>query len=53
MFKFLKSKAQMFLCAGPAVIGFFIGLAIGIALAFLMAKGIIPGGGWICPKPVK
>ncbi len=51
MFKLLKSKAaQMFLCAGPAVIGFLIGLAVGIGLTILWAKGIIPGGTWICPK---
>ncbi|MBW2993694.1 YtxH domain-containing protein [Candidatus Woesearchaeota archaeon] len=51
MFKLIKSKAaQMFLCAGPAVIGFLIGLAIGFVLAILMAKGVIPGGTWICPK---
>lgn len=54
MFELLKRKSGMFMCAGPAIIGFLIGLAIGFVLAILMAKGIIPGGGFICPKiPVK
>jgi uncharacterized membrane-anchored protein YhcB (DUF1043 family) len=49
MFKLLKQKtAQMFLCAGPAIIGFILGLIIGAVVVYLMAKGVIPGG--ICPK---
>lgn len=49
MFKLLKSKiAQMFICAGPAIIGFIIGLVIGFVIALLMAKGVIPVS--ICPK---
>ena len=54
MLNFLKQKSGMFMCAGPAVIGFIIGLVIGAVLMILMAKGIIPGGGFICPKlPIK
>lgn len=49
MLSFLKRKtAQMFLCAGPAVIGFIIGFVIGAILLYLMAKGVINVG--ICPK---
>jgi hypothetical protein len=50
MLNFLKQKSGMFMCAGPAVIGFLLGLAIGAVLMILMAKGVIPGGSFICPK---
>lgn len=53
MFRFLRNKSAMFMCAGPAVIGFIIGLVVGAVLMVLMAKGIIPGGGFICPKIIK
>ena len=50
MFKFLRNKSAMFMCAGPAVIGFILGIIIGVVLMILLAKGVIPGGGFICPK---
>jgi acetyltransferase-like isoleucine patch superfamily enzyme len=50
MLNFLKRKSGMFMCAGPAVIGFLLGLAIGFVIAIMMAKGVIPGGTFICPK---
>lgn len=44
MFKLLKNKlSQMFICAGPAVMGFIVGLIIGAVVIVLMYKGIIPG----------
>jgi hypothetical protein len=48
MFKFLRYKTGMFMCAGPAIIGFIIGLVIGAVVIILMAKGILPGFK-ICP----
>ena len=51
MFKIIKQKtAQMFLWAGPAFVAFLIGAVIGAVVIFLWAKGIIPGGSFICPK---
>ena len=36
------------------IIGLVIGLIIGAVIMILMAKGVIPGGGFMCPKlPVK
>jgi len=49
MFKFLRNKVAMFMCAGPAIIGFILGLIIGAVVIVLMAKGIIPGIK-ICPR---
>ena len=48
MLKFLKNKSAMFMCAGPSIIGFILGLIIGAVLMILMAKGILPGFK-ICP----
>ena len=53
MFRFLRNKTAMFMCAGPAIIGFIIGLVIGAVIIILMAKGILPGFK-ICPTlPIK
>ena len=53
MFKFLRNKSAMFMCAGPAIIGFIIGLVIGAVIIILMAKGIMPGFNICGIPPVK
>ena len=49
MFKKFSKKAFVWLLFKKEMIFFLIGLAVGVALTYLIASGILPIGRNICP----